>query len=250
VPEHDRPEAEREFGHLAHVICPPRKIAGVPDSMQMCVAKLFAPDLPADVVAYIDADAILCRPAPELWQTETGCWNVVADASQNVLSTVPALMREPFVKQFPAILDRKGFNGGVWSFRTAEWTSLARDFEDALLKGGYDSYHPIFDQPLLNAIIQPRVRWLPIQFNVNNLFDNTIPRDAKIVHFTGGQCKPWDSRYPRHEPQYYWWLKHGLYETNPRRLFAAWVRIFLTTPKRTLGNYFRRRRERAKNRAS
>jgi lipopolysaccharide biosynthesis glycosyltransferase len=245
VPPHERSAAEDSFGHLARIISPPRLIAGVPERLQMGVARLFAPELPADVVAYIDADAVLCRPVPELWEVEPGYWNAVTDASQNIFSTVPSSMREAFARQFPEVLQRKGFNSGVCAFRTAEWKSLATDFEDVLAKGGYESYHPS-DQPLLNAMIQPRVRWLPIQFNVNNLFDNTIPQDAKIVHFTGGQCKPWDSRYPRHEPQYYWWLKHGLNETRRHRLFLAWLRILLVTPKRSLGNYFRRRREKGK----
>jgi hypothetical protein len=244
VPAEELGEARALFGHLARVETAPRPVAGIPDAMQICVAKLFAPMLPAEVVAYIDADAILCRSAPELWNVPVGQWNAIEDKSQNVLATVPRSMRPEFSAQFPDLLMKKAFNGGVWALRTAEWRDLPERYERALVAGAYHTYHPVFDQPMLNALIQPCVHWLPFTFNVNNLFDHTIPRDARIVHYTGGQAKPWDSRYPRHEPQYYWWLRHGLNEARPAKLFAAKLLILALTPKRVLSNALRQHRER------
>ncbi len=244
VPAEELAEARTLFGHLAQIEAAPRALAGIPDTMQICVAKLFAPSLPAEVVAYIDADAVLCRPAPELWEVPKGQWNAIEDKSQNVLATVPRSMREEFSAQFPDLLTKKAFNGGVWALRPADWHDLPERYERALAAGGYRTYHPVFDQPMLNALIQPHVRWLPFAFNVNNLFDHAIPRDARIVHYTGGQAKPWDPRYPRHEPQYYHWLRHGLNETRPAKLLAARLRILAFTPKRVLSNALRQRRER------
>ena len=236
-------EARELFGDLAEIITAPRAIAGIPAESQVFVPKLFAPTLPVDVIAYVDADAIFCRPAPELWQVEPGKVNVIKDGAPNVLESVPPPLRPQFAAVYADFCKLPCFNGGVWAMRTAEFRDLPERYEEAIAKVRFDSYHPVLDQPVLNAMWQPNVNWLPIQFNVNNLFDHAIPADARIVHFTGGKCKPWDDRYPRHEPQYYWWLRHGLNEQRALRLIAAKARVWIITPKRLIGRQYRRWQE-------
>lgn len=242
VPEADFKEAEQALGDIAKIVLPPRRIEGVPDRMQVIVQKLFAAQIPADVVAYVDSDAFFCRPAPELWEVERGKINVVIDNAKSIVSMVkgPDILRERFLRQFPEVSMKRGFNSGVWAFYPEDFPDIPERFERALAEGGYEIYDPIFDQPLLNGLLFDKVRWLSFKFNVSSLFDNHIPADARIVHFTGGVCKPWDPRYPRHEPQYYYWLRHGLNETCKGKLLAAKLRILLVTPKRLIGPRIKR----------
>ncbi len=240
----DFAEAKVRLGALAEIITPPRALRGIPAEMQVGIYKLFAVTLPFDRVAYVDADAILCRPAPELWETLPGKWNVVQDGSQILAHTVPRVMKAEYERQFPGMGQRKAFNGGMLALAPAEWRDLPEAYERTLAAGGYRTYHPIFDQAMMNAMIQPHVQWLPFSFNVHNLFDRRIPRDARIIHYAGGACKPWDARYPRHEPQYHYWLRHGLNETRPWPLLRSWLRVAAVTPKRLVGRTIRQWKER------
>ncbi len=151
--------------------------------------KVFAVTLPFETVAYVDADAIFCAPAPELWEVEAGKWNVVQDRAAALARTIPTIMAAEFARQFPGVGEKKGFNSGVFALRPADWRDLPEEYERVFAAGGYRAYHPMFDQALLNAMIQPRVRWLPFAFNVHNLFDYDIPRDARVIHYAGGACK-------------------------------------------------------------
>jgi hypothetical protein len=239
MPE-DQVEAERVLDGLATVLTAPRAIRGIPPPMQVCVLKLFAPLVPVDWVVYVDADAIFCRPAPELWKVQPGMVVGVATGPRIVLNSVPWNLQAAFLKQFPDIAHGPCFNGGLFALAPAEWRDLPERYEAVLEAGHYPAYHPIMDQPLLNGVFQGKIEWLPMQFNVSNLFDTPIPRDTRILHFTGGKTKPWTATYPRHEPQYHWWLKHGLGETDPWRLLLSWLRIAVYTPKRLLGRAYRR----------
>jgi hypothetical protein len=244
VPPSQVEEARGRFGQLAEIIPPPRDLAGIPPEMQPSIYRLFVVSLPYDTVAYVDSDAIFCAPAPELWVTESGKWNVIKDGAQSVAATVPEIMLADYARQFPEIVAKKCFNSGVFALRPSEWRDLPEQFERTLAAGGYRIYHPIFDQAMLNGIIQPRVTWLPFAFNVHNLFDRDIPRDARVIHYAAGVCKPWDPRYPRHEPQYHYWLKYGLNETRAWPLLKSRLLVAAITPKRLLGRAIRHRRER------
>jgi len=244
VPATELEEARGRFGQLAEILPPPRVLAGIPPGMQVSIYKLFAVTLPFETVAYVDADAIFCAPAPELWKTEPGRWNVVEDGARALANTVPEVMAAEFRAQFPGVGEKKAFNGGVFALRPAEWRELPEEYERVLADGNYRTYHPIFDQAMLNAMIQPRVRWLPLAFNVHNLFDREIPRDARIIHYAAGVCKPWDPRYPRHEPQYHYWLRYGLNETRVWPLLKSRLLVAAITPKRLLGRALRQRKER------
>jgi len=244
VPQEELAEARARFGQLAKIIPPPRALAGIPLEMQVSIFKLFAVALPFETVAYVDADAIFCAPAPELWETGPGLWNAIQDGARSLAATVPEVMAAEFARQFPGMGEKKAFNGGVFALKPAEWRDLPEQYERVLAAGGYRTYHPIFDQALMNAMIQPRVKWLPFAFNVHNLFDRNIPRGARVIHYAAGACKPWDSRYPRHEPQYHYWLKYGLNETRRWPLLKSRVMVAAITPKRLLGRAIRHWKER------
>jgi lipopolysaccharide biosynthesis glycosyltransferase len=163
-----------------------------------------------------------------------------------VLDSVPENLKANFLRQYPHVAHRECFNGGLFAVECAAWRDLPERYEAALAEGGYsESYHPILDQPLFNGIFDGHIEWLPMQFNVSNLFDTRIPHDTRVLHYTGGKCKPWDARYPRHEPQWHWWLKHGVGEKSRWRLLLSWLRVALWTPKRELSRFLRRRREAA-----
>ena len=244
VPQEELAEARGRFGQLAEILPPPRALAGIPPEMQVSIYKLFAVTLPFEDVAYVDADAIFCAPAPELWETEAGKWNAIQDGARSLAATVPEIMMAEFTRQFPGMGEKKALNSGVFALRPAEWRDLPEQYERLLAAGGYRTYHPIFDQAMLSAMIPPRVKWLPFSFNVHNLFDREIPRDARVIHYAGGECKPWDPRYPRHEPQYHYWLKYGLNETRAWPLLKSRLLVAAITPKRLLGRTIRHWRER------
>ena len=244
VPAEDEHNARASFGSLAEIIVPPRARAGIPPEMQVSIYKLFAVTLPFDGVAYVDSDAIFCAPAPELWETEPGKWNAIQDGAQTIMNTIPVRLWEAYLGQFPEMRTKKAFNGGVFALRPAEWHNLPEEYERVLAAGNYPFYHPILDQALMNAMIQPRIKWLPFAFNVHNLFDRRIPRDARIIHYAAGFCKPWDARYPRHEPQYHYWLRHGVGETRLWPLLKSRLLIAAVTPKRLIGRAIRHWKER------
>ena len=47
---------------------------------------------------YVDADAIFCAPAPELWETEAGKWNAIQDGARSLAATVPDIMAADFAR--------------------------------------------------------------------------------------------------------------------------------------------------------
>ena len=133
VPADQVEEARGRFGQLAEILSPPRALAGVPPKYQPSVYRLFAMTLPYDTVAYVDSDAIFCAPAPELWETEAGKWNVTQDGGAiggehgagsdagGVLAAIPGDCGEESV-----------FNSGVFALRPAEWRDLPGEFRRTL----------------------------------------------------------------------------------------------------------------------
>lgn len=233
VPAENFARAKTEFGELAEVLVPPRALSGVPEKSQIGVSRVFSVTVPADTVVYVDADACFCRPAPELWEVEAGKINAVADVSDAVFHNVPRDLQPRFKEQFPERYSWRGFNAGVLGLRPMDWPELPAEFERVLRSGCYEYYPAIFDQPLLNMLLLPNVRWLPYQFNAHVLFCNRIPPDVRIVHFTGS-TKPWMPGFPQHEPAYYHWVHSGLMETRPEVLRHIRKRILLRTPRRVL----------------
>lgn len=240
TPAGDAEAVQAQLGDLAEVFPAPRAITVIPEAMQPALLKLFTPLVDADVAVWIDCDMILCRPAEELWQVRPGEVVAVQDTAYKILYMVEPELRELYTRQFPRIVDGRGFNGGLFSLRCAEWRDLPERYENAFRAGGYPFHPKIWDQPFLNGLFQPNVRYLPRAFNAHHVFDYSIPPDVRLVHFTNVP-KPWQPGYPRHEPAYYYWLRYGLQETRLRPLVTAKLRIWVRTPRRLISRFLKAR---------
>lgn len=233
VLEEEKKRLADELAGLAEVVALPRQIRGIPDRLQIAVAKLFTPIVDADVAVWLDCDCVICRPAPEIWDVPAGRVIAVQDTAYRILQMVPLDLQDTYNRQFPGLGEKRGFNGGFFSLRPNEWRDLPERYEKILSTGGYPYYPTIFDQPLLNGIFQPNVNMLPFKFNAHHGFDYSIPRDVRIVHFTNVP-KPWMPEYPKHQPQYYYWVRYGERETGIFRLCMIKLKILLRTPRRIL----------------
>jgi lipopolysaccharide biosynthesis glycosyltransferase len=183
---------------------------------------------------------ILCRPAPELWEVRPGEVVAVMDTAYKVRFMVEPSLRPLYERQFPNVIEGRGFNGGLFALRTAEWRDLADRYDAAFEAGGYPTHPKIWDQPFLNGLMQPNVRYLPRAFNAHHVFDYPIPRDVRLVHFTNVP-KPWMPNYPRHEPAYYYWLRYGVGEERFWPLLRANLRIWARTPRRVVSRFLKAR---------
>ncbi len=240
TPASDAEIVQAKLGDLAEVFPAPRDITVIPKAMQPALLKLFTPLVDADIAVWIDCDMILCRPAPELWDVKPGEVVAVQDTAYKILYMVEPELRELFTKQFPDIVESRGFNGGLFALRCDEWKDLPERYEMAFQAGGYAHHPKIWDQPFLNGLMQPRVRYLPRAFNAHHVFDYSIPSDVRLVHFTNVP-KPWQPGYPRHEPAYYYWLRYGLGEERSWPLVRAKLRIWARTPRRRLSRWLKNR---------
>ncbi len=242
VPAKDEVVIRQILGDVATVVPAPRSIRVVPDKMQPALLKLFTPLVNADVAAWVDCDMVLCRPAPELWQVNRREVVAVKDTAYKIRHMVEPALFPQYEKQFPNIVEGRGFNGGLFALHTAEWRDLPERYENAFEQGGY-AFHPkIWDQPFLNGLMQPNVRYLPHAFNAHHVFDYAIPRDVRLVHFTNVP-KPWMPGYPKHEPAYYYWLKYGDGESRVWPLLKAKLRIWARTPQRLVSKLIRGQRK-------
>ncbi|MEO2089893.1 MAG: hypothetical protein ABGY75_10405, partial [Gemmataceae bacterium] len=161
TPAGDAEAVGRKLGDLAVIHPAPRSIRVVDAKMQPALLKLFTPLVEADVSVWVDCDMILCCPAPELWEVNAGEVVAVQDTAYNVLCMVEPELQERFCRQFPGVADRPGFNGGLFAIRNAEWRDLPERYETAFEAGGYPFHPKIWDQPFLNGLMQPNVRYLP-----------------------------------------------------------------------------------------
>ena len=240
VPPEDREAAERRFADLATVVVPP-KLRNVPDAIQIACARVFVTTLPEEAVVWVDSDALLCRPAPELWDIKPGFVNVVKNVEgHRIEDNLSPESRASFVRAFPAVAGTQGFNSGVFGLRPADWSDLPERFEAGAEAIGY-THRPghALDQTLLNALILPRANYLDRTFNASSLFDLPVPSGVRVVHFTSSP-KPWMDAFPRHEPAYYYWLRHGAREERAWPLLKARLGIWARTPRRLLSRSVRR----------
>jgi hypothetical protein len=219
-------------GDLAEVLAAPRAVRGVPDhwKLQLLAARVFIPSFTAGSVAWVDSDAVMCRPAPELWDVPPGAVNAVRDAVYSLGRMVPPDCWETFARQFGYAKDQPGFNAGVYALRPADWADLPDRYERAVAEGGYPYYPPGFDQALLNALLLPRVNWLPAKFNAHASFEVGVPADVRILHYTDNP-KPWMKGFPRHLPGYYYWVRHGEQERRRSRLAAVKLHVLARAPQ-------------------
>ncbi len=240
TPAKDASEVGRKLGGLATIFPAPRPIRIVDEKMQPALLKLFTPLVDADIAVWVDCDMVLCRPAPELWQVQPGEVIAVMDTAYKMRFMVEPELFPLYEKQFPSIVDGRGFNGGLFAVRTAEWRDLPERYENAFEAGGYPFHPKIWDQPFLNGLMQPNVRYLPRAFNAHHVFDYSIPSDVRIVHFTNVP-KPWMAAYPKHEPAYYYWLRYGQREERIWPLAKAKLRIWARTPQRLFSRFLKGR---------
>ncbi len=239
APAGDLAAAAARLGGLARVLAPPKDLAGVPGPAQVAVAKLFTPTIEADVATWIDSDAILCRASPELWEVEAGTITGVQDVATCILDMVPADLRADFARRHPEAATRKGMNMGLFALRPGEWKDLPELYERELAEGAYTRYPRIMDQPILNMLWAGRANLLPFSFNAHSVHEAKIPRDVRVVHYTGSN-KPWMERFAKHEPSYYYWVRHGLGESRGIPLLRSRFRIAINAPRRSLGRALRR----------
>jgi hypothetical protein len=238
-PAQDAESVAKQLGDLAIIFPAPRKIRIIPDKMQPALLKLFTPLVDAEIAVWLDCDMVMCRPVPELWHVAEGEVVAVKDTAYKVRFMVEPELQPLYEKQFPAVIEGRGFNGGLFALRTAEWKDLPERYETEFERGGYPHHPKIWDQPFLNGLMQPNVRYLPHAFNAHHVFDYSIPSDVRIVHFTNVP-KPWMANYPKHEPAYFYWLKYGEGESRFLKLITAKVRIWLRTPRRLLSKVISR----------
>ena len=240
VPPVDEAFAVETLGELATVLTPPRRIAGVTDRLQIAYARVFMVDRTEyDVITWVDSDILFCRPAPELWQVRPQRAVAVRTPDTNrVPHNLPDELREPFRILFPALSNTPGFNSGVFALRPTDWPDLQARIEQLLVDLNCADHRHFFDQPLLNVVFEGRADLLDPTFNWTEMFDTPPdPAVVRLVHFAS-KPKPWQPGYPTHEPGYWFWVKHGLGETDPAVLSVVRRRILLHTPRRLLGRLF------------
>jgi lipopolysaccharide biosynthesis glycosyltransferase len=236
VPPNDKELAEQTLKGLATILTPSRRISGVNDRLQIAHAKVFSADLTDyNAVAWIDGDILFCRPAPELWDVKPGRAVAVRTPSSNrVHHNLPMELRPRFCEMYPGLAATPGFNGGLFVIRPVDWPNLQSLLERVFIDLKCVNHPNYFDQPLLNVVFEGKVDLLGSEFNWTEMFDNPpSTRRVRLVHFAS-RPKPWEPGYPRHEPGYWFWVRHGQGETNTPRLAATKAWIWLNAPRRKL----------------
>lgn len=229
----------RELGDLATVLPIPRPLLGV----RQCPARAahlgryFASTVPADVVAFFDCDMVLCGSVATVWEVAPGRVRAVADRAKCVADILAPKHRAAFAHAYPEVAAAPGINAGLFSLRPADWPYLPERFEHSVRGAWYGSF-PGRDQPFANEIFLAHTDLLPGKYNAHCVTGHPIPRDVRVVHFTGS-VKPWMPNYPRHEPAYYYWLRHGAVEVGVWQLARAKLRIWARTPRRLVSRFLR-----------
>jgi lipopolysaccharide biosynthesis glycosyltransferase len=236
----DYEEVKRGLGNLAEVHVVPRSISVVGSDLQPSVLRLFMPCLPADIAVWFDCDVIMCRRSPELWSVKPGEVLAVRDTAYSRDCWIEDSLKMNYRTQYPDLIDERGFNSGVFAIRCSEWLDLPERYEQEFEIGKYPAHPRIFDQPMLNGLMASKVRYLPFKFNAHNLFDHKIPKDVRIIHYTGRK-KPWSGDFSKYEPSYYYWLKFGLCEEDKIVLLWVYIKILLRSPIRFLFMFLKNR---------
>jgi lipopolysaccharide biosynthesis glycosyltransferase len=239
VPQEELEELRARLGSLARVEACPEVIRGIPAKNMVNVGRLFVTVPVVDVAAYIDADALICAPCERLWEVAPGRVNAAADSAICVANNLSDANRHFFVEKYPQVALHKGVNAGVFALRRKDWPDLAVSFERIMVEGRY-RYDTILDQPILNVVFAGRIDFLPFEYNAHGLWDNRMPKDVKIIHYTG-RCKPWMDGFPRHEPSYWHWLKYGQLDVREGLLACIKLWIIANWPRRAASRYLRQK---------
>ncbi|MBB6052969.1 glycosyltransferase [Armatimonas rosea] len=236
----DYEEVKQGIGSLAEVHAVPRSIKVVSSDLQPAVLRLFMPCLPVDIAVWFDCDVIMCSTSPELWSVNPGEVLAVLDTAYSRDCWIEDSLKKFYRAQYPDLIDKRGFNSGVFAIRCSEWLDLPERYEQEFEMGKYPTHPRIFDQPMLNGLMASKVRYLPFKFNAHNLFDHKIPKDVRVIHYTGRK-KPWGVNFSKCEPSYYYWLKFGLCERNEMVLLLVYIKILLRAPIRLLFMFLKNR---------
>lgn len=222
---------QADLGTLAEVRAIPRRLKHAPDEEKILVSwsRVFIPTIEADAVAWFDSDVIVCRPAPEWWQIAPGRVHAVADRAYRIRHMVPLGMEAWYFNRFHLRPDLPGFNAGVFALRPADHPNLAEQFEELLAEQDPNVQPFAFDQGLLNGLLRERADLLPPEFNAHCLAECGVPRNVRVIHYTGSP-KPWSPEFSRWANGYCEWLRHGAGESNEAVLAAARARNLAMKP--------------------
>jgi hypothetical protein len=220
------------LGDRATVMAIPRTLANAPDDPKILASwsRVFLPTLDYDAVAWFDSDVILGRPAPEWWQVPPGKINVVADRAYRIRHMVPHGMEDWYFGRFKLDPNARGFNAGVFAIRPGDHTGLAERFEELLGELDVRKQPFAMDQGLLNGLLNDKANWLPPEFNAHCIAECGVPRDVRVIHYTGNP-KPWAKDYDRSSDGYYYWLRDGE-GVEESRLRMVKLRSLAAKPRR------------------
>jgi hypothetical protein len=229
------------LGSLATVRPIPRRLANAPADPKVIVSwsRVFIPTIAADAVAWLDSDVLLTADARAWWEVPAGQVNAVADAAYRIRQMVPEGFESWYFQQFRLDPDAPGFNAGIVALRPAEWPDLAERFESCLSVHAAKSIPFAFDQGLLNGIFQPRVNWLPREYNAHCLAECGVPNNVRAIHYTGSP-KPWNHGYDQASAGYVAWLRHGVDQPDEAAIARAERARRLAVPRRMLGRVVRK----------
>ncbi|CAN5394564.1 hypothetical protein BH11PLA2_BH11PLA2_50560 [soil metagenome] len=223
------------LGSLAIVQPIPRLLNNAPKDAKIRVSwsRVFIPTIPADTVAWFDSDVIVCGDAAAWWQVPPGKVNVVPDAAYRIRHMIPHGLENWYFQRFKLDPDAPGFNAGVFALRPADWPDLAERFESLLAEHDSTRQPFAFDQGLLNGLFQAHANWLPREYNAHCLAECGVPRDVRVIHYTGSP-KPWAPGFDHATDAYEQWLLHGESVTDPATLAKVKWQRRLSQPRRLL----------------
>jgi lipopolysaccharide biosynthesis glycosyltransferase len=241
VPDRDKVSAEHALAGLATVITPPRPIRGLAERMQVAYGKIFMPLLvPHETTLWLDSDIVVCRPIDELFAVVSGHVRAVCSTPHGkVTHNLPLKLRTRFEDLCPQASREAGFNGGVFALRPTDWPDLVEKIEQMIADLGWSTTDIFYEQALLNHLFLGKIDYLPMEYNWTELFDKPPPSSVRVVHFAS-KPKPWMPGYPKHEPGYWFWVRHGMPRASLSQRMAIRTWVWLNTPRRHISRLIRK----------
>ncbi len=140
-----------------------------------------------DKILYLDSDVVVSGDISELW-------NMNIDGAY--LACVPNLYSNRYKKIFSEYVQFdetfQYYNAGVMLVNLAKWRedSIESAFFEYIQNYGDTLLYA--DQDVLNCVINRNIIYLEDIWNAQFLGYNTIPDNAKVIHFISGS-KPWNT---------------------------------------------------------
>ena len=126
---------------------------------QSALARLFMPSLlhNLDKVLYLDCDTVICGSLSELWETDLNGYHaaMVSDGHNGYLR-----------KQMGISPDGEYFNSGMILASLERWrqSGIEKQFIEFIVS--QNGYVQFADQPVINAVLDGRIRALSLKYNV------------------------------------------------------------------------------------